>query len=49
MVELTSEVVKKWTKDNGADIAGIASVERFEGAPPVISRMRPPESAKDER
>ena len=34
MNKITSGVVKGWAKDLGADIVGIASVERFEGAPP---------------
>ena len=34
MAELTSGVVKELAKDWGADIVGIASVDRFEGAPP---------------
>ena len=34
MPKITSGVVKEWAKDMGADIVGIASVERFEGAPP---------------
>ena len=34
MAELTSGVVKELAKDCGADIVGIASVDRFEGAPP---------------
>ena len=33
MAKITSDIVKKWAKDMGADIVGIASVERFEGAP----------------
>lgn len=34
MAKITSRVVKRWAKDMGADIVGIAPVERFEGAPP---------------
>ncbi len=34
MDKITSSVVKRWAKDRDADIVGIASVERFEGAPP---------------
>ena len=34
MAEITSNVVKRLAKDLGADIVGIASVDRFEGAPP---------------
>ena len=34
MADITSEVVKKWAKDMGADLVGIASVDRFQGAPP---------------
>ncbi len=34
MIKITSGVVKRWAKDIGADIVGIASVDRFEGAPP---------------
>ena len=34
MNKITSGVVKRWVKDVGADIVGIASVDRFEGAPP---------------
>jgi len=34
MTELTSEIVKNMVKDFGADLVGIASVDRFEGAPP---------------
>jgi len=33
MTKITSDVVKRWAKDMGADIVGIASVDRFEGAP----------------
>ena len=34
MAKITSGVVKDWAKDLGADIAGIAPVDRFNGAPP---------------
>jgi len=34
MTGIKSSVVKKWAKDMGANIVGIAPVERFEGAPP---------------
>lgn len=34
MPTLTSGVVKRWLKDMGADLVGIAPVERFKGAPP---------------
>ncbi len=34
MAEITSDVVKGWATDLGADIVGIASVDRFEAAPP---------------
>jgi len=34
MAGITSSVVKDMAKDWGADIVGIASVDRFEGAPP---------------
>ncbi|HOM80589.1 MAG TPA: hypothetical protein PLU39_03085 [Armatimonadota bacterium] len=30
---LTSDQVKKWAKECGADIVGVASMDRFEGAP----------------
>lgn len=34
MTRINSSVVKEWARDVGADIVGIAPVERFEGAPP---------------
>jgi epoxyqueuosine reductase QueG len=34
VAEITSEIVKKWVKDSGADLVGIASADRFRGAPP---------------
>ena len=34
MAKLTGKVIKTLAKDWGATLAGIASVERFEGAPP---------------
>ena len=34
MPALTSDVIKRQLKDMGADLVGIAPVERFEGAPP---------------
>ena len=34
MPQLTSDFTKNMVKDFGADIVGIASVDRFEGAPP---------------
>lgn len=33
VTRITSDVVKGWAKDMGANIVGIASVDRFEGAP----------------
>jgi len=32
-IMITSEQVKKWGKEYGADLVGIASMDRFEGAP----------------
>jgi epoxyqueuosine reductase QueG len=34
MPKITSGVLKRWAKEMGADIVGIASVDRFGGAPP---------------
>ena len=34
MPQLNSDNVKRMAKDLGADIVGIASADRFEGAPP---------------
>jgi len=34
MAEITSSLVKEMVKDLGADLVGIASVDRFDGAPP---------------
>ena len=34
MPQLTSDFIKSMVKDFGADLVGIASVDRFEGAPP---------------
>ena len=34
MAELTGKLAKDMTKELGADMVGIASVDRFEGAPP---------------
>jgi len=39
MAELTSKLVKKIVKDFGADLVGIASVDRFDGAPPGHSPL----------
>ena len=33
MSKVTSDIVKNWAKDMGADIVGIAPVDRFEGTP----------------
>ena len=38
MTELTSKFVKDMTMDLGADMVGIASIDRFEGAPPGHGR-----------
>ena len=34
MSQLTSELIKKMAKNLGANLVGITSVDRFEGAPP---------------
>jgi epoxyqueuosine reductase len=34
MTKITSSIVKKLARDLGADVVGIASVDRFKGAPP---------------
>lgn len=36
MRKITAEEVKKFAKERGADLVGIASIERFDGAPPHL-------------
>ncbi|RKY01623.1 (4Fe-4S)-binding protein, partial [Candidatus Poribacteria bacterium] len=36
MRELTADMVKEFARSKGADLVGIASIDRFEGAPPQM-------------